>query len=371
MENFCKRFPHLAKGVFDQVDEQSLNICKEISGDVLEYLDNERFFWIRMIKKYQRRLKDFPKLWKLVIDKTPVEKVKQIAIAVSRFFQVRHLYSNQLFLRRRQWSLIAISAHHGDLHLLQFIVNKIKLKNIRKSERINALFLAASKGHSHIYDFLTRKLRDKNPGKPSLLNRWGRTPLHWAANNGHVGVCKLIIDCTSNKNPVEIKDDRNTPLHYAAYYGHLEVCKLIMNNVTDKNPANRYEGETPFHFAAKQGQLAVCQLMLENLSITQSIGKWKIGPDKNPGTKRSGLTPLHYAAESGHVGICKLIMDNLVNKNPSCLNRSTPLSRAMHRGKIEVCQLFHQFKRCSLCKDQPVTWRCPEICKHIELLMRF
>ena len=168
MENFCKKFPHLAKSVFDQVDEQSLNLCKEISGDVLEYLDSERFFWIRMIRKYQRRLKDFPKLWKLVIDKTPLEKVKQIAIAVSRFFQGRHLYSNQLFLRRRQWSLIAISAHHGDLHLLQFIVNKIKLKNIRQSERINALFLAASKGHLEIYDLLTKKLRDKNPGNTSI-----------------------------------------------------------------------------------------------------------------------------------------------------------------------------------------------------------
>ena len=94
MENLCKRFPHLAEGIFDQVDDKSLNKCKEVSGEVLECLDNGKFFWIRIIKKYQRRLNDFPKLWKPVIDKTPVEKVKQIAIAVSRFFQVNHLYSN-------------------------------------------------------------------------------------------------------------------------------------------------------------------------------------------------------------------------------------------------------------------------------------
>ena len=110
MENFCKRFPHLANSVFDQVDEQSLNICKEISGDVLEYLDKERFFWIRIIKKYQRRLKDFPKLWKLVIDKTPVEKIKEIAIAVSRFFNCNHLYhkelKNQLEKKNTQWKIL-------------------------------------------------------------------------------------------------------------------------------------------------------------------------------------------------------------------------------------------------------------------------
>jgi hypothetical protein len=159
METICKRFPHLAERIFDQVDNQSLNNCKEISGEVLEYLENERFFWIRIIKKYQERLKDFPKLWKPVIDKTPTEIVKEIGIAVSQFFQVRHLYSDKIhdfsgpsdslrlnkYWQRRQWSLFAISANHGDLALLQFIVNKIKLKNVRKTERTNALFLAACK----------------------------------------------------------------------------------------------------------------------------------------------------------------------------------------------------------------------------------
>ena len=182
MENLCKRFPHLAAQVFDQVDDQSLNNCKEINRRVLEHLDNERFFWIRIIKKYQARLKDFPKFWKPVIFKIPVEKVKQIAIAISRFFEGEHLYSYHLDIRvcwrPKNWPLIVISAHHDDLALIQFIVQKIKLKNIKQAERINALFLAAYKGHLEIYDFLTSKLRDKNPGKTSLLNREGSTPLH-------------------------------------------------------------------------------------------------------------------------------------------------------------------------------------------------
>ena len=148
-----------------------------------------------------------------------------------------------------------------------------------------------------IYDFLTRKLRDKNPGKTSLLNRYGQTPLHWAAKNGHIEVCKLILEGTSDKNPAEIKYPRQTPLHYAAYHGHPEVCKLIMDSISvvkigfDKNPASGYKGGTPFHCAAEQGHLAVCQLMLEKLS------------DKNPATNETGLTPLHYAAQSGHVEV--------------------------------------------------------------------
>ena len=103
MENLCKRFPHLAAQIFDQVDDQSLNNCKEINRGVLEHLDNERFFWIRIIKKYERKLKDFPRLWKPVIDKTPVETVKQIAIAVSRFFKLPHVYSE--FTTQRYFAL--------------------------------------------------------------------------------------------------------------------------------------------------------------------------------------------------------------------------------------------------------------------------
>jgi ankyrin repeat protein len=344
MENLLQEFPHLAKRIFDQLDVRRLNRCKEISGEVLEFLDNERFFWIRIIMKYKRKIKDFTKLWKQVFDKTPVEKVKQIAIAISKFHNDHHLYSHHFIINRcwsfKQWSLIAVSAHHDDLALIQFIVRKIKLKNIKQVERINALFLAAYKGNLEVYDFLTSKLRDKKPGKTSLLNREGRTPLHWAANNGHFGLCKLIIEGTGNKNPGTIKNipkyrrkypeaaEGSTPLHLAAHNGHLEVCKLIMDNIKDKDPAN-IEGETPFHFAAKEGQLAVCQLILENVSDKNPRGWW-------------GITPLHYAAQYGHVELCKVIMENLVDKNPRCSDDTTPLSLAMDHKKPEVCQLFHE-----------------------------
>ena len=274
--------------------------------------------------------------------------MKQIAIAVSRFFQRPQLYSDTQYEQRPggkkiQWPLIAISANHGDLALIQFVVNKIKLKNIRQTERQIALFLVAFKGckiqqYLDIYDFLTSKLKDKNPGKKSPLNKEGRTPLHYAANNGNLRLCKLIIEGTSNKNPESIKVWRSTqsghtPLHYAALNGHLEVCKLIMDNVIDKNPANMGpigEEETPYHYAAERGHLAVCQLFLDNLL------------DKNPGT-RAMVTPLHSAASNGHLEVCKLIMANIPDKNPAdhYPRQETPYHYAARNGQLAVCQLFY------------------------------
>ena len=82
-------------------------------------------------------------------------------------------------------------------------------------------------------------IMDKNP-KDAIMN----TPLHWAARNGRLAVCQLIIDNVENKNPGNLH--KKTPLHLAAMNGHVDVCKLIMNEIEDKNPPNEY-GETPLH----------------------------------------------------------------------------------------------------------------------------
>ena len=59
----------------------------------------------------------------------------------------------------------------------------------------------------------------------------------------HYEFCKLINNSLEEKNPIDVND--NTPLHEAVYNGHLNICKLIINTaVAHKNPAN-YQGITP------------------------------------------------------------------------------------------------------------------------------
>ena len=54
---------------------------------------------------------------------------------------------------------------------------------------------------------------------------YGKTPLHYAAENGHLGVCQLILEKVHEKNP---KDDYGmTPLENADLNGHSEVVELI------------------------------------------------------------------------------------------------------------------------------------------------
>ena len=86
----------------------------------------------------------------------------------------------------------------------------------------------------------------KNRNPRDWLNR---TPLHFAAINGHMSVCRLILSNVENKNPGD--DDGVTPLDFANENGHLEEYQAIMNlpECKKKNLSSNYL--TPSQLASK------------------------------------------------------------------------------------------------------------------------
>ena len=71
-----------------------------------------------------------------------------------------------------------------------------------------------------------------------------------------------------DKNPAS--QNGMTPFHSATHNGHLEVCKLIIENVEDKNPQDHL-GMTPLHIAASNGYSAICKLIIDIHVSFQSI----------------------------------------------------------------------------------------------------
>ena len=83
------------------------------------------------------------------------------------------------------------------------------------------LMTAACNGHLDI----CRLLIDKG-AQVEAINSIGWTPLHQAARYGYVGIVRLLCDRGAD---VEARDnDDRRPLHLAAYWGHISVVKELI-----------------------------------------------------------------------------------------------------------------------------------------------
>lgn len=92
------------------------------------------------------------------------------------------------------------------------------------------------------------------------MNEYGQTALLAAADSGHEGVARLLIEHGANVN---FRDDcyGMTPLHWAAERGYEALAKLLVDHGADVN-AQKADKETPLHLAAAVGSEGVAQLLI-------------------------------------------------------------------------------------------------------------
>ena len=223
--------PHIAKTIFNLLDEDQLVKSRSVSSD-----------------------------WKNVVDSST------------------KLWTNPDLYKK--------AALEGNLDICQKIIRKVENKNppLPLNGTLSEcyptpLHIAAQHGQVEICRLIMGHLDDKNP-----KNGWGTTPLHSAAvcEFDNLEVYRLIMNEVDDKNP---KDFRGfTPLHIAAMHGNLQVCQLIVQSVDVKNPPNS-SGNSPLHFAAggwKGPFPDICRLILENV-------------DERHPVNNAGKTPLDVA----------------------------------------------------------------------------
>lgn len=153
-----------------------------------------------------------------------------------------------------------------------------------------AVHLAAYFGLVESMTDLLEKQYAPNPKDSS-----GRTPLSWAAENGHEAVVKLLLSDKRVDPHSKDKTYGQTPLFRAAGNGHEAVVKLLLDGKrADPNSKNTY-GQTPLLMAARNGHEAVVKLLLDDKRVDRDF--------KNS----DGYTPLSWAAENGHEAVVKLL----------------------------------------------------------------
>ena len=169
MEKILIRFPTVGLEIFKQLDNQNLTNCKKVSRSWNYLLSQNKLMWIRMIKKYQENHLEFKDDWKTVMARVPLETVKQLGIAVEKF------YTLDLTNLKFQHSPLHVLADQGLHSHFEFLFVRTEKINPKRSDGISPYYFAAEKGHFEICKLIIENVDDKNPA-----NSYGFTPL-WVA----------------------------------------------------------------------------------------------------------------------------------------------------------------------------------------------
>lgn len=89
--------------------------------------------------------------------------------------------------------------------------------------------------------------------------RWGRTVLHWAAEEGKKGLAERLLRRGFEVNCADSEGE--TPLHFAARSGHADFAELLLSWGASIGHFGS-PGFTPLRWAALHGHVPVVKLLL-------------------------------------------------------------------------------------------------------------
>ena len=144
-----------------------------------------------------------------------------------------------------------------------------------------------------------------------------------SARNGDVGD---VLDLISTGAPFTTDWLGASPLHYAAQYGHVETVQTLLNAGIAKDARTKIE-RTALHVAAQEGHTD---------SVTALVSS---GADVDA-KDMLRMTPLHWAVQRGHRDIMEILLNN--GADVSIVNKfeKTPIDIAYSCGYHDFVPLL-------------------------------
>ncbi|KAL5010629.1 hypothetical protein ScPMuIL_012934 [Solemya velum] len=161
-------------------------------------------------------------------------------------------------------------------------------------------------------------------------DRDGRTALHYAALNGYVDVCKLLIEYHCDMDAQDILGF--TPLHRAVSKGDLEVMSVLLIEGCDVDLQDKH-GNAALHEGAWSGFSQSLELLVKhNCNVLIS--------------NRTGFTALHLAAQNGHNESCRVLLYANCNTDMKNNYGDTALHTAARYGHAGVTRILISARCC-------------------------
>ena len=251
------------------------------------------------------------------------------------------------------WAALHFSAASGSYELFKFLADKETDIHLSTNDGQNCLHIAAHNGHVHLCAALIVKHNFDVHGKDNngqnalhlsvysesyvlfkcfegtgidikVLTNQGRTCLHIAARQGHLNLCKKLIN---RHNFDEKKADTNgwTALHFSVESGNYELVKFIARAYTDIFlPTN--DGQNCFYIAMANRHFHLSRVLRE-IHFKQM--------SKNEETERTALL---FAAEKGSYECIRLFVTMGINIHVLNNDGRNSLHIAAFNGHFTLCK---------------------------------
>nr|XP_033792083.1 ankyrin repeat domain-containing protein 6 isoform X8 [Geotrypetes seraphini] len=163
-----------------------------------------------------------------------------------------------------------------------------------------------------------------NKGAKVAVTKNGRTPLHLAANKGHLSVVQILLKAGCD---LDVQDDGDqTALHRAAIVGNTEILAALIHEGCALDRQDK-DGNTALHEASWHG-------FSQSVKLLVKAGANVLAKNK------AGDTSLHVAAALNHKKVVKLLLE--AGADGTIINNvgHTPLETARQHNSAEVALLL-------------------------------
>ncbi|XP_067136040.1 GA-binding protein subunit beta-1 isoform X2 [Centruroides vittatus] len=165
-------------------------------------------------------------------------------------------------------------------------------------------------------------------GAPFTTDWLGTSPLHMAAQYGHLATAEVLLRAGISRD-ARTKVDR-TPLHVAGQEGHVEIVELLLRHGADIEAKDMLK-MTPLHWAVERGNISVIHSLLRH------------GADVNISNKFD-KTPIDIAIDNNRNDLIQLLQEYVNNKpkikeeiKPSCAGTTKTFSN--NDVKVPIAKL--------------------------------
>ena len=264
-------YQHIVEDIFLNLDQKEILQCRLVNKSWKKHID-QSIFWLKKCSQSQKQQQE-----------KSSNQDSSLSIWTSIVQALKEEFENHLLTSSQTGSPTADRNHH---HLEQNIVQCLmKLNNLLDQQYQYPLHMVSKIGDVKLVQFIL-----ENVNSP-MYDQHGRTPIHFAALNGHSEVVKIIINFTEIPNVADLYG--MTPIHLATKNGHANVVQVLTPcsswNLLDFN------GTTPIHVAAQLNRVEILKILV---NWTEHVNA----------TDHNGWSPMHEAVINGHTEIVKLLI---------------------------------------------------------------